>query len=166
MSALANFEVGMPTLDRPFGVTLWPIFSAAWEKMFGYPAEKFQFVPGHTIMSTHKETVMSLIAYYIIILGGREVMRNRAAFSLNGPFKVHNLYLTIISGGLLALFIEQLLPTLVRNGVFYTICDLNGGWTDKLVLLYYVSAAKQHLKGEVANTNLPAELPDQVPRID
>jgi hypothetical protein len=35
-----------------------------------------------------------------------------------------------------------------------------------LVLLYYVSAAKQHLKGEVANTNLPAELPDQVPRID
>lgn len=151
MSALSSFEVGLPTLDRPFGVTLWPIFSAAWEKMFGYPAEQFRFEQGKVLMSTHKETVIALIAYYIIILGGRELMRSRPAFSLNGPFKVHNLYLTIISGGLLALFIEQLLPTLVRNGLFYTICDLNGGWTDKLVLLYYVSLRQIALKPEQKN---------------
>lgn len=51
---------------------------------------------------------------------------------------IHNLYLTIISAGLLALFIEQLLPTLLRHGLFYTICDHRGGWTDRLVILYYV----------------------------
>ncbi len=52
---------------------------------------------------------------------------------------VHNLYLTIISGTLLALFIEQLLPTVWRNGIFYAICNHRGGSTDRLVVLYYVS---------------------------
>lgn len=52
---------------------------------------------------------------------------------------IHNFYLTVISGSLLALFIEQLLPTVWRNGVYYAICDHEGGWTDELVILYYVS---------------------------
>ena len=65
-------------------------------------------------------------------------MQDRKPFVLNGPFMIHNLYLTIISGGLLALFIEQLLPTLARGGVFHAICHYDGGWTDKLVVLYYV----------------------------
>lgn len=51
---------------------------------------------------------------------------------------LHNLALTIISGGLLALFIEQLLPTVWRHGIFFAICDERGGWTEKLVTLYYV----------------------------
>lgn len=79
-----------------------------------------------------------IIAYYIIILGGRELMRNRPAFKLNGLFMIHNFYLTAISGGLLALFIEQLVPTVSRHGLFYAICDHNGGWTNELVILYYV----------------------------
>ena len=89
-------------------------------------------------MSTLKETAAVLISYYIIVLSGRELMKNRPAFKLNGPFMLHNLYLTIISGGLLALFIEQLLPTVWRHGIFYAICDHNGGWTYQLVTLYYV----------------------------
>lgn len=66
-------------------------------------------------------------------------MKNRAPLNLNSLFMVHNLYLTIISGTLLALFIEQLLPTLWRNGIFFAICNHQGGWTDRLVVLYYVS---------------------------
>lgn len=65
-------------------------------------------------------------------------MKNREPFKLNGLFMVHNLALTIISGVLLALFTEQLLPTIARNGVFYAICDHRGGWTAPLVTLYYV----------------------------
>jgi hypothetical protein len=38
----------------------------------------------------------------------------------------------------LALFIEQLLPTVVRNGVFFAICDHKDGWAKELVTLYYV----------------------------
>lgn len=89
-------------------------------------------------MSTHYATAAMLITYYIIIFGGRELMREREPMKLNGLFKVHNFYLTAISGTLLALFLEQLIPTIVRGGIFYAICDFNGGWTDKLVILYYV----------------------------
>ena len=89
-------------------------------------------------MSTLKETATALIAYYIIVFGGRELMKGRKAFVLNGPFMVHNFYLTAISGILLVLFIEQLLSTVVKNGVFFAICDHKGGWTKELVVLYYV----------------------------
>jgi len=134
-----DIEVGLPTLERPFGIKLWPVFSKFWTALFGYAPENFRFKSGETYMSTLQETVIALAAYYVLIFGGRELMRNRKPFVLNGAFMVHNLYLTIISGGLLALFIEQLLPTLVNGGVFYSVCNYQGGWTKPLVTLYYVS---------------------------
>lgn len=142
MSKQPNWIVyGTPTLDRPFGLELWPIFEKAVESALGYKPQDFRFQPGYTPMSTLKSTVIMLISYYILIFGGREVMRRRPALQLNGLFKIHNFYLTAISFILLALFAEQLIPTLARNGVFYAICNHNGGWTDKLVVLYYVSHA-------------------------
>lgn len=84
-----------------------------------------------------------LISYYVIILGGREFMRDRAPLQLSFLFKAHNLILTIISGSLLALFLEQLIPEITRNGIFHAICKIDGGWTDKLVVLYYVCLTKR-----------------------
>lgn len=139
-------KVSFPTLDRPFGIELWPIFSKAYESIHGYPAEDFRFSSGVTAMSTLKETVIALVTYYIVIFGGRELMKKRDAFKLNPIFLVHNFYLTAISGVLLALFIEQLLPTLVRRGIFYTICDNNGGWTNQLVILYYLNYLTKYLE--------------------
>jgi fatty acid elongase 3 len=130
---------GAPTIDRPFGVALWPIFAKAFHEVRGYPPEQFRFVPGKTPMASMYETAGSLIAYYLIIFGGREFMKDREPLKLNGLFKIHNFYLTVISGVLLALFLEQLIPTLARGGLFYAICDYGGGWTDQLVVLYYVS---------------------------
>lgn len=134
-------EVGMPTLDRPFGVALWPIFSKAFQAVRGYKPEQFEFTPGSTPMASMTETAVTLVSYYILIFGGRELMKGREPMKLNGLFKIHNFYLTVISGVLLALFLEQLIPTLTRNGVFYAICDYNGGWTRQLVVLYYVCNA-------------------------
>ena len=81
-----------------------------------------------------------LITYYVTVFAGREFMKNREPFRLNGLFMVHNLVLTAISGVLLTLFAEQLVPTVARNGIFYAICDHRGGWTTPLVTLYYVRA--------------------------
>jgi hypothetical protein len=134
--SLDKFPV--PTLDRPFGVELWPFFVKAYSAVMGYSPTDFKFVPAVTFMSTLKETVITLGAYYAIVLGGRELMRNRKPFVINGLFMLHNFYLTVISAILLALFIEQLLPTIVRNGIFFAICDHKGGWTKELVILYYV----------------------------
>lgn len=142
MSFLDNLPV--PTVDRPFGIHLWPIFSKAWEMVVGYPAEDFKFVPFETPMSTLKSTSIFIVIYYAIIFGGRELMRNREPFKLKGLFLIHNFYLTAISGILLVLFIEQLVPTVVRGGIFHSICDHSGGWTQPLVVLYYVRCALVH----------------------
>lgn len=132
--------IPLPTIDRPFGIELWPLFDKAFTSVTGFSPVDFHFVQGQTPMSTLKETVAVLLSYYIIIFGGRELMRNQPALQLKGLFVVHNLYLTVISGVLLALFIEQLLPTVWRHGVFFAICNHKGGWTKPLVTLYYVSS--------------------------
>lgn len=134
----AWLEVGVPTLDRPFGVALWPIFEKAFGSVMGYAPQDFKFVPGTTPLSTLSSVIPLLLAYYVTIFGGGELMRDRPAFELSFLFKLHNFYLTVISGVLLALFVEQLVPELVRNGLFHGICTHAGGWTNKLVILYYV----------------------------
>ena len=103
----------------------------------GYPAASFRINEGKTFMTTGTETAIVITLYYIIILGGREVMRNRPAFKLNDLFLIHNFYLTAVSGSLLALFIEQLVPSLWNRGVYDAICG-GSGWTKELTTLYYV----------------------------
>lgn len=150
MDILKTIDVQAPSLDRPFGVHLWPIFDAVFTKVTGASANDFSFVHGSTPISTMKESFSIIVAYYAIIFGGREIMRNFAPFKLRLLFQIHNLGLTLISGALLALFIEQLLPTVVRNGIFYGICHYDGGWTKPLVVLYYVcftSMLKQVTRG-------------------
>lgn len=131
-------QYGVPTLDRPFGVALWPVFEKVFESVKGYRPQDFRFVPGETPMSTLGQCTLTLVSYYVIIFGGREIMKDRPPMQLNGLFKIHNFYLTAISGILLLLFAEQLIPELARNGIFHAICHHDGGWTDKMVILYYV----------------------------
>jgi fatty acid elongase 3 len=138
MAATLLDKLPVPTVDRPFGIELWPIFNKAFEYVVGYPADDFRFRPGVTPMSTLKETSIFIVIYYAVIFGGRELMRNREPFKLRSLFLIHNFYLTAISAILLALFIEQVFPTVVRHGIFYAICDSDGGWTQPMVVLYYV----------------------------
>ncbi|KAI9723048.1 MAG: hypothetical protein M1812_001497 [Candelaria pacifica] len=146
MSSNSLITISFPTLDRPFGIALWPIFDKLYTSVMGFPAEDFRFVPGQTPMSTFRATAAVLVAYYLVVFGGREFMKNRPAYQINALFKIHNLYLTIISGVLLVLFIEQLLPTVWRHGIFYAICDKNGGWTKPLVTLYYLNYVTKYIE--------------------
>jgi len=68
-------------------------------------------------------------------------MRNQKPVQLNFVFKVHNLALSVLSGILLVLMLEQLVPMIRDSGLFHSICKRDGGWSDKLVVLYYVSWA-------------------------
>lgn len=136
----------VPTLERPFGIELWPFFDKLWTSFRNFPPEDFRFEPGATPLSTLKQSGLALVAYYVIVLGGRELMRKREPFKLNPIFMFHNLFLTVVSGGLLALFIEQILSTVVRHGIFYAICDTRGGWTPKLVTLYYLNYFTKYIE--------------------
>ncbi|KAL4994652.1 ELO family [Aspergillus recurvatus] len=143
-------QIPTPTLSRPFGVQLWPHFSKAFTALTGKSPADFRLVPGVTPMTTLQGTLLSLATYYVVILGGRQLMKNQAAFKLQMPFIIHNFVLTVISGVLLALFLEQILPTLSQDGVLHAICDARGGWTDQLVLLYYLNYLTKYL--ELADT--------------
>lgn len=133
---------------------LWHLFNKSWEALTGTEANAFAFIPDKTPFATMNETAAMLVIYYVTIFGGRELMRGRPAFELKTPFKVHNLFLTALSGGLLALFLEQLVPTVWRRGVFDSVCDGSAGWTQPLTLLYYVSRIEKLLDGNpLANTS-------------
>ncbi|KAF2865778.1 GNS1/SUR4 family-domain-containing protein [Massariosphaeria phaeospora] len=146
MSKPSWIQAGAPTLDRPFGLQLWPIFEKAYEATIGYKPQDFRFTSGETPISTLQTCATILASYYIVIFGGRELMRRREPFQLNGLFKLHNFYLTVISGVLLALFAEQLIPTIYRHGIFFAVCDHAGGWTDKMVILYYLNYLTKFLE--------------------
>lgn len=136
-------DIQMPSIDRPFGIHLWPLFDAAWTKVIGYPAMDFRFEQGVTPISTLKTSLAIIVTYYAVIFGGREIMRPFNPVKLRLLFQIHNFFLTALSGALLALFIEQLAPTLWRGGIFYGICNREGGWTQPLLVLYYVCRTRQ-----------------------
>lgn len=131
-----------PSLDAPFGVKLWPIFdtvvSAATQNKF-IPSQ-FQFIQGETPLSTLPPVMAMSVAYYMVVFGGRAIIRRLGirAFVLNGLFQLHNLFLTSLSLTLVVLMIEQLIPIVFRKGLYYAICDI-GAWTQPLVCLYYLN---------------------------
>lgn len=115
----------------------WVAFDKLWTSVMGYPAEKFRIDLGKTPMTTRNETAFVIVLYYIIVLSGREIMRKRPALKLNDLFLIHNFTLTMVSAALLILFVEQLIPTIWKHGIYYGICGA-GGWTKQLATLYYV----------------------------
>ncbi len=133
VSALSEDIVGNHVTLHP-----WILFDRLCTMALGHPVEEFNFTPGITLLSTFKESTLIVALYYATILGGREFMRNRPAYKLNTLFMIHNFYLTCISGSLLVLFVSQLAPSLWHNGLYDNICG-NSGWTQSLVMLYYVS---------------------------
>ena len=139
MPIMDAVKLSSPSLDQPFGIAAWPLFDQLWRQFRSFPADRFRFVPGHTPLSTLTSTVAVLTSYYLIVFGGRLVMKSREPLKLGFLFKLHNFALTAVSFSLLALFVEQMLGTVVRKGIFHAICDESGGWTNELVTLYYVS---------------------------
>lgn len=119
-------------------ISPWSIFNRLWSSIMHYPADEFRFISGTTPFSTLKETISMILLYLVVIFGGREIMKSRKPMKLNGLFMVHNFCLTAISGSLLVLFAQQLIPSLWRHGLYENICGKDG-WTQPLVVLYYVS---------------------------
>ncbi|KAG0254669.1 hypothetical protein DFQ27_006719 [Actinomortierella ambigua] len=128
-----NFSV-----DQPFGIKLDPYFAQAYEFATGKSVDSFRFTEGVTPLSTHYEVAMWTITYFVVIFGGRQIMKNQDAFKLKNLFIIHNFLLTTASAALLALFIENLVPILARHGLFYAICN-QSAWTQRLELLYYLN---------------------------
>ncbi|PRT56609.1 Elongation of fatty acids protein 2 [Wickerhamiella sorbophila] len=132
-------EYGMPTLDRPFGVALWPLFVEGTRRVTGWDLSKFDYeYNSWAPMSKVHEVLIAITMYYVVIFGGRWALQNVRPIKFGFIFKLHNLLLTFFSLTLLILMIEQLVPILVRHGIFYAICNTTA-WTQPLVTLYYLN---------------------------
>jgi len=142
-STLAPIEHSF--LLGPISLSPWTNLDRAWTAIAGYPAKDFRFVPGKTPLSTLKESLIINAIYLVVIFGGREVMRDRAPLKLNTLFKIHNFVLTAVSGALLVLFAEQLLPQLWKHGLYENICGASG-WTQPLVVLYYLNYLTKYVE--------------------
>ena len=123
----------------------WSILDRLSSLVIGYSVNDFQFVVGETPMSTLRGSILAIALYYTIIFGGQQLMRSRPAFKVDNVFIFHNLCMTLISGALLALFVEQLAPILRARGFLEAICG-KSGWTQHLVLLYYLNYLTKYLE--------------------
>ncbi|ORZ03196.1 GNS1/SUR4 family-domain-containing protein [Syncephalastrum racemosum] len=124
--------------ETPFGMPLYPYFEKAYETVTGQPASAFEFTSGVTPLSTVQEVVTTCVTYFVVIFGGQYLMKNLPAQRFQALFQLHNLLLTLVSGALLVLMIEQLAPILYKHGLLYAVCAQDA-WTQPLELLYYLN---------------------------
>lgn len=117
---------------------MWAVFDHWTKQLLGWKPSEFRFVEGHVPFSTLPEVIVPIATYYVVIFGGRFVLKSFPAVKLNWLFQFHNLFLTLLSGTLLVLLVEQLFPILYRHGVLYAICN-KGSWTQPIVTLYYLN---------------------------
>lgn len=131
----------VPTLDHPFfNISLWENFDNTIARITNgyFVPHEFEFVEGELPLSLLPQVLGAIATYYLIIFGGRAILKNSEPFKLNFLFQIHNLILTTASLTLLILFIEQLTPMLARHGLYYSICNI-GAWTQPMVTLYYMN---------------------------
>ncbi|CDO92814.1 unnamed protein product [Kluyveromyces dobzhanskii CBS 2104] len=131
----------VPTIDKPFfNISLWDHFDAIVTKATDgkFIPSEFKFVAGELPLSELYPVLAAIATYYVVIFGGRAVLKNTEPFKLNFLFQLHNLFLTTLSSTLLVLMVEQLIPMIAKHGLYYAICNY-GAWTQPLVTLYYLN---------------------------
>jgi hypothetical protein len=133
-------DVQVPSITRPFGVSLWPVFNELVSKatLGHFVPDEFNYVEGETFMSTPKEVTIVIAAYYFIITVGQLVFKRLSPLKLNALFQLHNLFLTTVSGVLLVLLFEQVFPIVYEHGIFHAVCSPKA-WYQKVVTIYYLN---------------------------
>lgn len=146
---MSSLNIEIPSIERPFGISLWSYFDLAASTVTQghFVPSQFEFVEGETFLSTFPPVAITIALYYIIIFGGQAIFRkfDLQAWKLNFLFQLHNITLTLISLTLLLLMIEQLVPIIYHHGLFYAICNENA-WTQPLVTLYFLNYLTKYLE--------------------
>jgi len=140
-------NISKPSLETPFGIKIWPIFNEiiCFITRGNFIPNEFKYIEGKTFMSTNQEVLIGIFTYYLIITLGQLIFKKKNALKLTIFFQFHNFFLTIVSFTLLILLIEEILPILINNGIFYAICSPNS-WNNRLVTIYYLNYLTKFLE--------------------
>ena len=98
------------------------------------------FQEGRTPFSTPLQVFGAAAVYLTVILGGREIMQRFKIppQQLKGPFLFHNIALSLGSGLLLALMLEEIVPIWYYNGFYAAICATSS-WTERMEFFYIIN---------------------------
>jgi len=72
-------------------------------------------------------------------------MKNQAPMRLQFLFQLHNIFLSVGSGILLVLMIEEVVPILWNHGLFYAMCGF-GAWTPRLEFYYMINYSFKYVE--------------------
>jgi fatty acid elongase 3 len=92
------------------------------------PSYLTSWQPGTTPLSTTPVVVSIMASYLTTIFTIQYLMKNKPAYVLNTWFRAHNIILSVGSGLLLILMLEEVLPIVFKHGLRYAICDTKA-WT-------------------------------------
>ncbi|CCK70170.1 elongation of very long chain fatty acids protein KNAG_0D04240 [Huiozyma naganishii CBS 8797] len=128
------------SLDHPFGIDLWSIFSKCFEYIIGYSPNEFVFIYDKTALANGTHAIGIVVLYYILVTFGKYTLRkfNIPPMESTTLFQIHNLFLSIVSLILLLLLIEQVIPMIHHKGLFWSICSVEA-FSPKLITLYYLN---------------------------
>lgn len=88
-----------------------------------------EYQPGITPLSETPAVLKTLAGYLVTIFSIRWFMKDKAPLKLTFFFQLHNVFLTTISGLLLVLIAEEVLPIWWKTGTFDAICHPRS-WTE------------------------------------
>ena len=102
-----------------------PLFLTSW-------------IPGQTPMSTWPAVSTAILSYLAIVFGSQELMKDRPAFKLRTPFRMHNAFLSLSSLVLLVLMVQEVLKLWYTVGVFDALCATRTTSRTKVESEYHV----------------------------
>lgn len=130
-----------PTIDRPFfNIYLWDYFNRAvgWATAGRFQPKDFEFTVGKQPLSEPRPVLLFIAMYYVVIFGGRSLVKSCKPLKLRFISQVHNLMLTSVSFLWLILMVEQMLPIVYRHGLYFAVCNVES-WTQPMETLYYLN---------------------------
>jgi len=115
---------------------LWEILASFYDFTgFHVALYKEEAVP----LSSSVLMLSIVVTYLLSTFGLQKFMADRKGFSLSYPFVVHNTILSFTSFVLLLLMLENIIPKLLSNGLYWTCCDPAVIGDGKLAFFSYIN---------------------------
>ncbi|KAI0732405.1 GNS1/SUR4 membrane protein [Fomitopsis betulina] len=103
------------------------------------------YVIGETPLSTPQQVFPTLAGYLVVVFTLRTYMKNRPPLKLQGPFQLHNMFLSAGSLLLLSCIVEEVAPLYWKHGLFWVMCD-DDMWNKRLELFYLINYYFKYLE--------------------
>jgi hypothetical protein len=106
------------------------------------PSYLSSYHPNVTPLSTWTHVLAALVFYLVLIFSLQDFMKKRQPLQLNFLFQLHNIVLSVGSGILLVLMVEEVAPIVWKHGIFYGVCN-QSAWTTvrplSLAIVFFIA---------------------------